>query len=1251
MAELNVLAVHPDADINNDGRVNVEDFAALAVWWDDENACSSPGWCGGADFDMNGTIDMLDLTYFVENWLRRADWIEEKRIEHGSAAGGRIGTDKEERREEHKTDGAIYHTLLDSCLRRNDKKRTKKMKKTLVLAIVAGMLLSLTGAAMAESYGWYFSQSGNDVTGDGSTDNPWKTLSKAKTQIDAADSSDMVNLYFKRGDTWTKDTGATVTTITFGLLVNSSNPIVNIDAYGSGNKPCFDGLVTDFSTASEHNQSTGPLLWSNMFNFEKENCSIKNIEIKQVYGNAISIKNADGFVLEGCKIHHFGSAGIAGNINTIIDNITIINNIFHTGQQLWLYELRSGWGGAISLITANYQPNNNLVRYNIVYDIYGEGINAPNSIVEYNIVGDTYSIGINTSSHRWDSATTIIRYNLVTSADWDSSVYSGGPGIRIFDERDGGDNTSATIEIYGNTVINRGYGIWIFADRNEPYGTLKVYNNTIIDCHTANMRISSTDEVAIAAYIYNNSSIIYDQTGVDPYQGAQASDFSTFTIENNHAWITGGLVSTDINFRFRTDLCIGDPRLPGEPSIDWDGQSGPTYYKDINFNDIYPSADSPLINAGKTLDAGYNNIFLTEGTDFGALPDTIEFVQATQPDDNWGIGAIVNSEIAGTTYTINNSTVTQTTGFTPSGTLAGGDTLIIPSDWTNHLYFLDVVGADGSPITITNPYDAKISITETMTAAPWGSISFARCRYMVLDGSNYSSETYGIYVENGHFGIRLYESEDLEIKYVEVTSVGIQWQDGAWDAAEDVENLQLHHCYIHDVSGEGIYFGNSSFAPAIYPSFKDCKIYSNIIEDCGWDCIQLGAADQGTNEIYKNYCKNCGTDDVQGQNFGIIMNPYSKGDIYQNTVINAYLSGIRISASCGTINLHDNVVVDSGTYGISSTSNAYHTIINNTVVNRNTDVVDKQGIITKTDGENGEIRYNFVVGSGKAGQISTSYPVNQDNLTSNSIADMYFENVDAENFRLTLSSPARDYSNNAGYSLIDYDGNARPFGTMADAGAFEFMGIAQFLIDQTEWRLLWVDSEETGDEDGRAINSFDGDPNTIWHTEWSLTDPDPCHPHEIQIDLGGFYDVCGFRQLPRQGEWPNGMIKDYEFYVSGDSDNWGTAVASGTFANDQTEKQVSFDRKLGRRVRLVAISEVNDNSWTTMAELNVLAVQPDSDINDDGKVNLEDFAILAVWWDDENACPTTDWCGGSDFNMSGTVDMSDLTYFVENWLR
>ncbi len=62
-----------DADINNDGKINIEDFAILAAWRDDDGGCVEPGWCGGSDFNMSGTIDMLDLAYFVENWLRHGE--------------------------------------------------------------------------------------------------------------------------------------------------------------------------------------------------------------------------------------------------------------------------------------------------------------------------------------------------------------------------------------------------------------------------------------------------------------------------------------------------------------------------------------------------------------------------------------------------------------------------------------------------------------------------------------------------------------------------------------------------------------------------------------------------------------------------------------------------------------------------------------------------------------------------------------------------------------------------------------------------------------------------------------------------------------------------------------------------------------------------------------------------------------------------------------------------------------------------
>jgi lysophospholipase L1-like esterase len=123
-------------------------------------------------------------------------------------------------------------------------------------------------------------------------------------------------------------------------------------------------------------------------------------------------------------------------------------------------------------------------------------------------------------------------------------------------------------------------------------------------------------------------------------------------------------------------------------------------------------------------------------------------------------------------------------------------------------------------------------------------------------------------------------------------------------------------------------------------------------------------------------------------------------------------------------------------------------------------------------------------------------------------------------------------------------------------------------------------------EDGAAVNSFDGNVNTFWHTEWYASNPS--HPHEIQIDLGGVYEIEGFRYLPRQNGDVNGRIAQYEFYISTDGSDWGASVATGTFANDAAEKEVTFSPVTGQFIRLRALSEVNGNPWTSVAELNLL---------------------------------------------------------------
>ena len=67
-------------------------------------------------------------------------------------------------------------------------------------------------------------------------------------------------------------------------------------------------------------------------------------------------------------------------------------------------------------------------------------------------------------------------------------------------------------------------------------------------------------------------------------------------------------------------------------------------------------------------------------------------------------------------------------------------------------------------------------------------------------------------------------------------------------------------------------------------------------------------------------------------------------------------------------------------------------------------------------------------------------------------------------------------------------------------------------------------------------------------------------PHEIRIDLGKSESIQGFRYLPRQDDGANGNIGRYEFHVSSDGINWGSPVASGTFANNPSGKRSPLHR-------------------------------------------------------------------------------------------
>lgn len=164
--------------------------------------------------------------------------------------------------------------------------------------------------------------------------------------------------------------------------------------------------------------------------------------------------------------------------------------------------------------------------------------------------------------------------------------------------------------------------------------------------------------------------------------------------------------------------------------------------------------------------------------------------------------------------------------------------------------------------------------------------------------------------------------------------------------------------------------------------------------------------------------------------------------------------------------------------------------------------------------------------------------------------------------------------------------SGRPWTSAAEIGIVQE---GEKVAIEPELSVVKANSEETSAEDGKAANAIDGNPETIWHTQWDGVSP--AHPHELILKLEPAMKIKGFTYLPRQDETENGNIRDWEFYVSADGKDFGQPVAKGSFDRMREKKTVTFEPKACGFVKLRALSEVNDNPWTAVAEIRVIPAE------------------------------------------------------------
>lgn len=140
-------------------------------------------------------------------------------------------------------------------------------------------------------------------------------------------------------------------------------------------------------------------------------------------------------------------------------------------------------------------------------------------------------------------------------------------------------------------------------------------------------------------------------------------------------------------------------------------------------------------------------------------------------------------------------------------------------------------------------------------------------------------------------------------------------------------------------------------------------------------------------------------------------------------------------------------------------------------------------------------------------------------------------------------------------------------------------------IESIQTEVIYASSEEVSG--GSAKNLTDGDPNTIWHTMYSVTVAK--HPHWVDLDAGEERMIKGFTYLPRQ-DGSNGAVKDYSIQVSLDGKNWGEPIKKGAFDRSSKEKRVMFDTPVkARYIRFTALSEQRGQDYASGAEIGILA--------------------------------------------------------------
>lgn len=451
----------------------------------------------------------------------------------------------------------------------------------------------------------------------------------------------------------------------------------------------------------------------------------------------------------------------------------------------------------------------------------------------------------------------------------------------------------------------------------------------------------------------------------------------------------------------------------------------------------------------------------------------------------------------------------STTLIDGTGVYSPGDTIYLEAGLGDYYLFRNIHGSAENPIVIIN----QGGQVEILTPHFYG-IKFDNCSYIKLSGTGDESHLYGVYISYVDKGTGISidnKSTDIEIENVEISNTPI---GGIYAKTEpfmgDCENLttrdnftmyniKIHDCYLHEIHDEGFYVGSSKYTgqtiiadPETYPCngevvlphvIEGVEIYNNIIENTGWDGIQVSSAVSNC-FIYGNTIRNDSYRETQNQMSGILIGGGSNCDCYNNKIFDGKGDGIDI-LGLGNHKIYNNLIVRPGktyhpnddptsfqkhgiwTGSVATETNTEILIYNNTIISPRTFGLR----LSNPQISAYKIFNNIIVDPGSHSVLGDNSYMNitdgvsyflLNNLLRANVSEIQFQNPTANNFDIGISSPA--YNTGVDLSSLnlttDIDGRPRPFAGIYDIGAYEnqesINAIDEILISEKNKNLIKI---------------------------------------------------------------------------------------------------------------------------------------------------------------------------------------------------